>query len=138
MRIRNPFFGDLLLVFAVFSFTPARQLPAADFDVILRGGTVYDGSGDPAIVADVAIRGDRIAAIGELSDRTADQVLDVRGLAVAPGFINMLSWAVDSLIRRRPIRERYSAGCHLGGFWRRHVVGTVERTTQAMVSGRPE
>ncbi len=75
-------------------------LPAAaqDFDVIVRGGDVYDGSGGPAQRADVGVRGDRVAAIGDLTGKSARSVVDARGLAVAPGFINMLSWATDSLI----------------------------------------
>ena len=77
----------------------SRKVPCgADYDVILRGGTVYDGSGQPPVVADVAIQDDRIAAIGDLAKKTAKQEIDVHGLAVAPGFINMLSWAVSSLI----------------------------------------
>ncbi len=70
----------------------------ADYDVILRGGTVYDGEGNPPVLASVGIRGDRIATVGDLTGKTADEDLDVAGLAVAPGFINMLSWAVESLI----------------------------------------
>lgn len=70
----------------------------ADYDVILRGGNVYDGLGNPPVRADVAINGDRIAAIGDLSQASAEQAFDVRGKAVAPGFINMLSWANESLI----------------------------------------
>ena len=69
-----------------------------DYDVILRGGTIYDGLGNEPVVADLAISGDRIAAIGDLTDASADDIFDVRGLAVAPGFINMLSWATESLI----------------------------------------
>ena len=76
----------------------AAPLAAADFDLVLRGGTVYDGSGRPPVAADVALRGDRIAAVGDLAWSTGERDLDVRGLAVAPGFVNMLSWAVDSLI----------------------------------------
>jgi N-acyl-D-amino-acid deacylase len=68
------------------------------YDVILRGGTVYDGTGTPGRRADVAIRGDRIAAIGDLRRARATTVLDSTGLAVAPGFINMLSWSTESLI----------------------------------------
>ncbi len=68
------------------------------YDTILRGGIVYDGTGQPAVPADVAIRGDRIAAIGDLAGARATRVIDVRGLAVAPGFINMLSWATVSLL----------------------------------------
>jgi len=77
----------------------AAAAQAADFDIVLRGGTVYDGSGAPPRVADVALRGDRIAAVGDLSWAKGERELDVRGLAVAPGFVNMLSWAVESLIQ---------------------------------------
>jgi N-acyl-D-amino-acid deacylase len=69
----------------------------ADVDVLIRGGTVYDGSGAPPFVGDVAIRGDVIASVGQTQLRGALEV-DAAGLAVAPGFINMLSWATESLI----------------------------------------
>jgi N-acyl-D-amino-acid deacylase len=68
------------------------------FDVIIRGGTVYNGSGTPGRVADVAIRGDRIVRVGSLGSARGESEIDARGLAVAPGFINMLSWATESLI----------------------------------------
>ena len=68
------------------------------YDVILRNGAVYDGSGTAPFVGDVAIAGDRIAAIGTLGRATAKEEIGAGGLAVAPGFINLLSWAVISLI----------------------------------------
>jgi N-acyl-D-amino-acid deacylase len=68
------------------------------FDVLIKGGTVYDGSGAEGRVADVAIRGDRIAGVGNFENSQAKRVLDAHGLAVAPGFINMLSWSTESLI----------------------------------------
>ena len=68
------------------------------YDVIISGGTGYDGSGGAPFVADVAIRGDRIAAIGNLAGVPAAQRVDAHGLAVSPGFINMLSWSTESLI----------------------------------------
>ncbi len=67
------------------------------YDVLIRSGRIYDGSGGPAYTADVGIKDDRIAAVGQLSG-DADRVVDARGLAVAPGFINMLSWANDCLL----------------------------------------
>jgi N-acyl-D-amino-acid deacylase len=76
--------------------TPAGE--AATYDVILRGGTVYDGRGGAPFVADVALHGDSIAAIGDLSTARGRTEVDARGLAVAPGFINMLSWATESLL----------------------------------------
>jgi len=83
---------------ALILLTLPAWVQAADYDVIVRGGTVYDGTGGPPRLADVGIRGDLIANIGDLSKATATRVLDARGLAVAPGFINMLSWSVESLI----------------------------------------
>jgi N-acyl-D-amino-acid deacylase len=75
-------------------------LHAADstFDLIIRNGTVYDGSGAKPFTGDIAILGDKIVAIGNLAGAKAKVEIDARGLAVAPGFINMLSWATDSLI----------------------------------------
>lgn len=67
------------------------------YDVVIRGGTVYDGSGGEPVVADVAIRGDSIVAIGAVPEKGATEV-DATGLAVSPGFINMLSWSTESLI----------------------------------------
>ena len=71
---------------------------APEYDVLIRGGVVYDGSGGPGTVADVAIAGDTIAAVGDLRDARGLTEIDASGLAVAPGFINMLSWATESLI----------------------------------------
>jgi N-acyl-D-amino-acid deacylase len=67
------------------------------FDVLIVNGTVYAGDGGAPFQADIGISGDRIAAIGELTG-TAAKTIDASGLAVAPGFINMLSWATESLI----------------------------------------
>src|SRR5438105_15252879 len=69
------------------------------FDIIIRGGTLYDGSGRPPVKADLGIKGDRITAVGNLSRATAPTIVDARGFAVAPGFINMLSHSETSLIR---------------------------------------
>ncbi len=68
------------------------------YDAIIKNGVVYDGTGAKPRRADVGVKGDRIAAIGDLKSATAATVIDANGLAVAPGFINMLSWAVDDLV----------------------------------------
>src|SRR5262245_38523404 len=87
----------LLAALALFRPTPTpAQAPA--YDVIIRGGTVYDGTGAAGRRVDVGIRGDRIAAVGDLAAAQAPVVTDARGLAVAPGFINMLSGSTDTLI----------------------------------------
>ena len=68
------------------------------YDLILRGGTIYDGSGREPYVGDIAINDDTIAALGDLGNARATSEINVEGLAVAPGFINMMSWANESLI----------------------------------------
>ena len=80
--------------------SPSEQAPGSDnqYDVIIRGGTVYDGTGAAGVKADVAIADDRIAAIGDLSHAAGATEIDAGGMAVAPGFINMLSWGVEGLI----------------------------------------
>jgi N-acyl-D-amino-acid deacylase len=86
---------------------PAAQVPDApltfgqpigQFSVVIANGTVYDGSGGQGRRADIGIREDRIAVVGDLRSATAVQRIDAAGHAVAPGFINMLSWSTESLL----------------------------------------
>lgn len=67
------------------------------YDIVIRQGTIYDGSGEAPFVGDVAIQGDKIAALGTVREQGQTEI-DAGGLAVAPGFINMMSWANESLI----------------------------------------
>jgi N-acyl-D-amino-acid deacylase len=69
-----------------------------EYDVIIRDGTIYDGSGGPPFTGDIAIKGERIVAVGDHRADSGHLEIDASGLAVAPGFINMLSWACESLI----------------------------------------
>ena len=68
------------------------------YDTIIKNGLVYDGNGGEPYKADLAIKNDTIAFIGDLSKETASNVIDAKGMAITPGFINMLSWAPTSLI----------------------------------------
>lgn len=68
------------------------------YDVIIKGGVVYDGSGGKPIKADIGIKGDMVVKIGNLNRDKAATIVDATGMAVAPGFINMLSWSTESLI----------------------------------------
>jgi N-acyl-D-amino-acid deacylase len=88
----------LALLLSCGCATSTAEPQPATFDVVIRGGTVYDGAGGAGRLADLAIRGDRIVAVGDLTGATATTVVDATGLAVAPGFINMLSWATESLL----------------------------------------
>jgi N-acyl-D-amino-acid deacylase len=82
----------------VFSLV-APAVFAQDFDIIIKNGTVYDGTGAEGQHVDLAIRADRIAGVGDFKKAKAKTVIDAKGLAVAPGFINMLSWSNESLIQ---------------------------------------
>jgi N-acyl-D-amino-acid deacylase len=99
----------------------------AGHDVVVRGGTVYDGSGGAPFAADVAIDGDRIAAIGAVSERGRTEI-DASGLAVAPGFINMLSWATTSLIADGRSQSDIRQGVTLEVFGEGWSLGPVNDT----------
>ena len=91
----------VLAIGAVVSAVYAASVPAPQqiaYDVIVRGGTVFDGTGAPGRLVDVGLRGDRIAGLGDLSAAASANIVDAKGLAVAPGFINMLSWSTESLL----------------------------------------
>ena len=88
---------NLCLFFVVAVGLSACASP--DHDIIIRGGTVYDGSGMEPYVADVAIDADSISVVSMLPDATARTEIDATGKAVSPGFINMLSWAAGRLVR---------------------------------------
>ena len=92
------------LIFAVLvgSGLAACDVPESNapvsYNLVLRGGTIYDGSGGVPYVGDVAFNGEMIAALGDIGDALAMVEIDVHGLAVAPGFVNMMCWSNESLI----------------------------------------
>jgi N-acyl-D-amino-acid deacylase len=85
------------LIFLLFPFIQHKD-NKLQYDIIIRNGMIYDGNGGKPFKGDIAINADTIAAIGNLGDAQAIETLDAKGMAVAPGFINMLSWANESLI----------------------------------------
>ena len=88
--------GALLAV--TLAAAPSRARRAPDYDILLVGGTVIDGTGAPRRSADLAITGDRIVAIGDLRGRTAGRTIDASGLVVAPGFIDMLGQSEATIL----------------------------------------
>ena len=91
-------FGQMAAIALVVGGILVACSRPTSYDLILRGGTIVDGSGESAYVGDVAINGDAIAALGDLGDAVSENEIDVSGLAVAPGFVNMLSWSTETLI----------------------------------------
>ena len=89
----------LYRIVAVVMALTSHVVLGADYDVIIENGTVYDGTGAPGYKADIAVAGDRVVAIGDLAEDSASLTIDATGLAVAPGFINLLSHAHTSLIK---------------------------------------
>lgn len=87
----------LALLIVVISLAGCTSATHDRYDVLIRNGTLYDGNGGAPYVADIGIIDDRIATIGRINTG-ADQVIDAAGYAVSPGFINMLSWADESLV----------------------------------------
>jgi N-acyl-D-amino-acid deacylase len=96
--MNDRFFFAILVSLAFAPLALGADSPTDKFDVLIKGGTVYDGTGEKPRVVDVAIRGDRIVKLGTFAADQAATVIDAKGLAVAPGFINMLSWSTESLI----------------------------------------
>src|SRR3954470_519458 len=88
---------SLAAALAGFLATSAAPPPAA-YSVLIHGGTIYDGSGGAPFVGDVALKGDKIVYVGPHAPGRATRVVDATGEAVSPGFVNMLSWATESLI----------------------------------------
>jgi N-acyl-D-aspartate/D-glutamate deacylase len=88
--------GACASVLLVLLSVSCGRMPS--YDVVIRRGTIYDGSGALPRTADIGISNDRIAVVGDLTNAVATQEIDAAGLAIAPGFINMLSWANESLI----------------------------------------
>ncbi|MBP9077491.1 MAG: D-aminoacylase [Haliscomenobacter sp.] len=86
-------FSLLLLLGALFSCKPA-----VTYDLVIRNATIYDGSGGAPITGSIAVNADTIALVGDIGNAKGIKEIDAKGLAVGPGFVNMLSWATESLL----------------------------------------
>jgi len=86
------------LALATAALFVTSAAPPADYAILIHGGTIYDGTGRDPYVGDVALKGDKIAYVGPHAPGTAARTVDATGKAVSPGFVNMLSWATESLI----------------------------------------
>ncbi len=95
MIVKLRFLISITLPFMLFF---SCSIPVT-YDVVIKNGCIYDGSGNKPFVADIGINSDTIAFIGKIENAKAEVEIEANGLAVAPGFINMLSWAMESLIQ---------------------------------------
>ena len=102
-----------------------------DYDIIIRNGTIYDGSGQPPYQGDIGIQGETIAGVGGLERASANIEIDAEGLAVAPGFINMLSWSVESLIEDGCSQSEIRQGVTLEVMGEGSSMGPLSETMKA-------
>lgn len=122
--MRFLFFFFALLT--ILSLTFPEKLPV-EFDCIIRNGTVYDGTGSEPLTTDIAIQADTIVAIGNLKTIKAKKEIDASGRAVAPGFINMLSWADESIVENKYSVSDIKQGVTLEVFGEGHSQGPLRR-----------
>lgn len=122
-------FTPLVLANVALSLGLAGSAVAAEqVDLLVHNGVIYDGSGGNPIKGDVAVRGGRVVAVGKLTDYQAKQKVDAKGLAVAPGFINTLSWANESLIQDGRAMSDIKQGVTLEIFGEGTSMGPVNGT----------
>jgi N-acyl-D-amino-acid deacylase len=104
--------------------------PKKQYDLILRQGTIYDGTGGASFIGDVAIQGDTVAAVGNLQDATGKKEINITGLAIAPGFINMLSWGDQSLLKDGRSMSDIKQGVTLEVFGEGWSPGPIKRKSK--------
>ena len=126
--MKNYYFLKVLILSAFFSFSCSQnKKEAISSDILIYNGTIYDGSGDKPYVGSVAIKDDKIVYVGENTIFQSDTIIDATGLAVSPGFINMLSWGYGTLmqdgralsdLKQGVTLEIFGEGTSPGPFWK--------------------
>ncbi len=125
MRLRLP---------AVLVLSACAKFGAApSYDTIIRHGTVYDGTGKPGVAADVGLLGDSIAAVGDLSSAKTPREIEARGMAVTPGFINMMDHSEDALIADGHAQSAIRQGVTLGVMGEGDTPGPVTDTMKKVM-----
>ena len=126
--MKNYYFLKVLILSTFFSFSCSqnKKKPILS-DILIYNGTIYDGSGDKPYVGSVAIKDDKIVYVGENTIFQSDTIIDATGLAVSPGFINMLSWGYGTLmqdgralsdLKQGVTLEIFGEGTSPGPFWK--------------------
>lgn len=126
-------FHSLLFTFIILFGSSCTQ--SETYDILIKNGQLVDGSGHPSYIGDIAINGDTIAAIGNLENAKGLQEIDGTGLTVAPGFINMLSWANESLIADGKSQSDIRQGVTLEVFGEGWSMGPLTEESKKAVQG---
>src|SRR5580765_1931565 len=120
-----------LLLLLLFAFLFSCKFHHPDYDKIIRNGMIYDGNGGKPYKADIGIKADTIAFIGNLSGVSAKESIDAKGMAVAPGFINMLSWSTESLLQDGRSQSEIRQGVTLEVMGEGDSMGPLNATMKA-------
>jgi len=133
-RVRRLLLAALpLAAFAAPAPAKPRAAKPPAYDVVIRGGTIYDGSGGAPYKGDVGVKRDRIAFVGPHLKGRGGREIDAKGLAVSPGFINMLSWAAEPLIQDGRAQSDIRQGVTLEVFGEGWSMGPWNAATVAEV-----
>ncbi|MBE1530047.1 N-acyl-D-amino-acid deacylase [Sphingopyxis sp. OAS728] len=135
MASQRRFAPSFVLLCSSMLLSASAAAEAPTYDLIIRGGTIYDGSGKAPVVGDVAIKDDRIVAVGKV-DGSAKTEVAAKGMAVAPGFINMLSWATESLIADPKSQSDIRQGVTLEVMGEGWSMGPMNATMKALETKR--
>ncbi len=119
------------LLFVTCSCTDEQRT----YDILIKNGQIVDGSGEPAFIGDIGINADTIAAIGTLENAIGLNEIDASNLAVAPGFINMLSWATESLIEDGKSQSDIRQGVTLEVFGEGWSMGPLNESSKKAMQG---
>ncbi|SRX74482.1 D-aminoacylase [Aequorivita antarctica] len=130
MKNKKNTFALILCIAVLFSCSETKT-----YDILIKNGQILDGSGEPSFVGDIGINADTIAAIGNLENAKGLQEIDATGLAVAPGFINMLSWANESLIADGKSQSDILQGVTLEVFGEGWSMGPLTKDSEKSIKG---
>lgn len=126
----NYFFAYAFLMLLITSCTQSKT-----YDILIKNGQLVDGSGQPAYIGDIGINADTIAAVGNLESDKGIKEIDATGLTVAPGFINMLSWATESLIEDGKSQSDIRQGVTLEVFGEGWSMGPLNEQSKKAIQG---
>ena len=128
MKNKKNILALILCIAVLFSCTETKT-----YDILIKNSQIADGSGQPMYVGDIGINSDTIAAIGNLENAKGRQEIDATGLVVAPGFINMLSWATESLIEDGKSQSDIKQGVTLEVFGEGWSMGPVTEASKKSI-----
>lgn len=129
---------NMILTLGILCAIAACATPITSYDILIKNGKLIDGSGNASYIGDIGINADTIAALGKLEHAIGKEEIDAKGLVVAPGFINMLSWAGEALIEDGRSQGDIRQGVTLEVMGEGHSMGPLNATMKQAMKGAQE